>query len=74
MTKHILTQQIINRLYKIMREQNISSSDICRELNIDYPCWKAMLEGKQPCFSKWQTKIAEMLKTDKKILFKEMWE
>ena len=70
---HILTRPTINRLYKLMRDNNVTSSDICRELNIDYPCFKAMLDGKQPCFSKWQTKIAQMLNVDKKILFKEMW-
>ena len=57
-------------MYVLMKYSNVTSSDICRELNIDYPCYKAMLNGKQPCYGKWQKKIAKILDADREQLFK----
>lgn len=66
-----ISKETADRMYTLMREKGITSSDICRELNIEYPCFKAMLNGKQNCFGKWQKKIAELLQTDRHQLFKE---
>ena len=71
MTRNVLTKQTIDKIYSLMREQDVTSSDMCRALNIDYPCFKAMLDGKQPCFGKWRKKIAEVLNTDRTQLFGE---
>lgn len=68
---HFLTKKMIDRLYMTMKRKNISSNKICKALNIEYPAYKAMLEGKSPCYNKRQTKIAEVLDVDRAELFKE---
>ncbi len=71
MANHYISKEITNRLYDTMKRKNISTNQICRELNIAYPDFKAMLEGRQPCFNKWQRKIANTLGVERKELFKE---
>ena len=67
--KNILAQHTIIRIYKLMKEKGITTSQMCKALNVDYPCFKAMLDGKQPCYGKWQKKIAEVLNVDRRELF-----
>ena len=70
--KNILSKRGVITLYSKMREKGISTSAICKALNIDYPCFKAMLDQKQPCYGKWQKVIADMLGISKKELFEEI--
>lgn len=67
--KNVIDKSDANRLYSKMREKGISTSEICRALNINYPCFKAMIDGKQPCYGKWQKILADILQTDRKELF-----
>lgn len=71
MANHYISKEITDRLYATMKRKNISTNQICRELNIAYPDFKAMLEGRQPCFNKWQKKIANVLGVERAELFKE---
>lgn len=59
--RNVLTKKDVDYLYTKMREKGVTTSQICKELNIDYPCFKAMIDGKQPCYGKWRKKINEML-------------
>lgn len=71
MANHYISKEITNRLYATMKNKGVTTNQICRELNIEYPDFKAMLEGRQPCFNKWQKKIANVLEVDRVELFKE---
>lgn len=71
MANHYITQEMTGRLYKTMKSKNVTTNQICRELNLAYPDFKAMLDGRQPCFNKWQKKIASILDVDRSELFKE---
>lgn len=74
MNNHYITKEIKDRLYSCMRSRFVSSSDLCRILNVEYPDLKATLDGKSPLYNKWQKKIADALNVDKKDLFKEWYE
>ena len=67
--KNVLTNADVTRMYRYMRLRDVTTSELCRELNIDYPCFKAMVDGKQPCYNKWQKKISEVLRIDRVELF-----
>lgn len=67
--KNILNRSDVIRLYTKMREKDVSTSQICKALNIDYPCFKAMIDGKQPCYRKWKKTIADILQTDEEEIF-----
>lgn len=71
---HYITRPMINRLYKIMKDKGITTSQICKVLNVGYCDFKSMLEGKSPCYNKHQKKIAELLEVDRDILFREFKE
>ena len=71
MTNHYITKEIATRLYATMKRKNVSTNQMCRELNIVYPDFKAMIEGRQPCFNKWQKKIADTLGVERAELFRE---
>lgn len=74
MANHYISKEMTSRLYATMKRKNISTNQICRELNIAYPDFKAMLESRQPCFNKWQRKIANALEVDRTELFREFFE
>lgn len=59
------------RLYKELKHKGVSTNSLCKTLNIKYPNFIAMLEGKQPCYGKWQKKICETLGVERQYLFKE---
>ena len=69
MSNHFITKDIIDRLYASMKKHGITTSQLCKVLNISYPNFKAMLDGKSPCYNKWQKKIAEALNEDRNELF-----
>lgn len=71
MANHYINTEMVDRLYSTMKSKGVTTNQICRELNIEYPDFKAMLEGRQPCFNKWQKKIANMLGVERAELFKE---
>lgn len=71
MANHYISREMTKRLYSTMKCKNVSTNQICRELNIAYPDFKAMLEGRQPCFNKWQRKIANTLDVERAELFRE---
>ena len=69
--KNTLSERDANRLYAKMREKGISTSQLCKALNVHYQCFIAMTEGRQPCYKGWKKIIAEILQTDKEELFPE---
>lgn len=71
MANHYISKEMTDRLYATMKRKNVSTNQMCKELNIAYPDFKAMLEGRQPCFNKWQKKIANVLGVERDELFKE---
>lgn len=73
MSNHYITEETKDRLYSLMREKGVTSSDLCRVLNTHYQDLKATLDGRSPMFNKWQKKIAEVLCVDKEELFKELY-
>lgn len=72
MSNHYITKEIKDRLYSRMRDKGVTSSDLCRVLNVAYPDLKATFEGKSPLYNKWQKKIADTLNIDKEDLFNEL--
>lgn len=73
MSNNYVTKDMKDRIYACMRYRNITSSDLCRVLNVAYPDLKATFDGKSPLYNKWQKKIAEVLCVDKEELFKEFY-
>lgn len=72
MSNHYITKETKDRLYSLMREKGVTSSDLCKVLNVAYPDLRATFDGKSPLYNKWQKKIAEALRIDKDDLFKEV--
>lgn len=70
MANHYITKETKDKLYSLMREKGVTSSDLCRVLNVAYPDLQATFDGKSPLYNKWQKKIAETLGIDKDVLFK----
>lgn len=68
--KNIIDKETVDKIYALMHERGVSTSEICKKLNVNYMCFKAMLDGKQPCYKGWQKEIADILKVDRKELFK----
>lgn len=71
MSNNYITKEMKNRIFSVMRDKNVTSSDLCRTLNVAYPAFQATFDGKCPCYGSWQKKIAEALNVDKNELFKE---
>ena len=68
---HYMTKAMVNRLFKAMKDKGVTTSQLCKALNCGYCDFKAVMDGKSPCWNKWQRKIAEALKMDRGELFKE---
>jgi len=68
---HYMNRIMVNRLRKAMKVKGVTTSQLCKALNIGYCDFIAMCNGKSPCYNKWQRKIAEVLDTDREVLFRE---
>lgn len=68
---HYMTKTMVNRLYRYMREANVSTQHICNVLNVSYPDFIAAINGKHPFYNKWQRKICDVLRVDREDLFRE---
>ena len=71
MSNNFMTREMVNRLFSVMREKNITTSYLCKILNVNYKDFTATCEGKSPMYNKWQKKIAEALGVDRNELFYE---
>ena len=71
---HYMNEKIKTRMYTIMKAKGVTSSQVCRLLNMDYPNWVAVMDGRCPIYNKQQRKIAEMLGVDRDVLFREFVE
>lgn len=68
--KNTIDKETVDKIYALLHEKGVSTSEICKRLNVNYMCFKAMLDGKQPCYKGWRKEIADILKVDQKELFK----
>lgn len=68
---HYMTKVMVNRLFKAMKITDVTTTQLCKVLNCGYCDFKAMLDGKSPCYNKWQRKISETLGMEREELFKE---
>lgn len=68
---HYMNRKMVDRLFALMKENNISTQHICNILNVTYPDFIAAVNGKHPFYNKWQRKICTELGIDREILFRE---
>lgn len=68
---HYMTRTMANRMFALMKKKGISTQQICKVLNVEYPDFIAAVNGQHPFYNKWQRKIAEALGTEREELLKE---
>ena len=68
---HYMTKKMSDRMFAVMKEQNISTQRICNVLDVEYPDFIGAVQGKHPFYNKWQRKICAELGVDREILFRE---
>ena len=68
---HYMTKRMVNRLFKTMKEKDVSTSQMCKAIGCQYCDFKATIEGKSPMYNKWQKKICEALGVERDALFPE---
>ena len=71
---HYMNRKMVDRLFTLMKENNMSTQHICNVLNVSYPEFIAAVNGKHPFYNKWQRKICAELGVDREILFREFVE
>ena len=71
---HYMNKKMSDRMFAVMKKQNISTQHICNVLNVEYPDFIAAVQGKHPFYNKWQRKICAELGVDREILFREFVE
>lgn len=71
MSTNYMTRRMVDRLFRVMHIKGVTTSQLCKVLNVGYRDFQSMCEGKSPCYRKWQKKICETLEVDHDIIFKE---
>ena len=72
--KNQMTKRMANRMFTIMAKKGVTTSQICKLLNVSYPDFISATEGLHQFYGKWQKKIAELLEVDREELFREFKE
>ena len=68
---HYLTKNMATRLFKVMKDKQVTTSQLCKAIGCQYCDFKATIEGKSPMYNKWQKKICEALNMERDDLFPE---